>query len=365
MRKKPILYISPLPPPQGGIAVWTKKILGEGLPDGNPIALVDTKIRGSRNIFDAVFFSFAEVFRTTRIIGSLLYQLIFNNPKLIHLNCSLSVVGVFRDLICVKLAKLFRLPVVIHYHGNVQDFQSNRCRGLSGYALRELVKDAAINIVANTPSQQKLQLLYANSPDKILLLPNFIEDKIFEFEKPDKSQHKTRPRAIFGGGITAAKGCAEILTIATQLPTIDFHLFGKMHTDMAPAFQNCPPNIFLHGEVKHDVLLNEMCMSDFLLFPSYTEGFPLTVLEAMSIGIPIIATNVGGIPEMVSEGKGGFLVAPRDVNALLTAIQKMFDHPEQMMVMGKYNKQKSFDRYRYSLVIARLLTIYNKILQEP
>ena len=351
-----------MPPPLGGIAVWTKKIVGEGLPDGSPISLIDTKIRGERNIFDKVFFSAAEIIRTLNIFSALLYQLLFNSPKLIHLNCSLSTIGVFRELVCVKLAKLFRRPVVIHYHGNVRDFNNKRCRGLSGYALRQLVNNAAINIVANTPSLEQLQQQYAKNPASVVLLPNFVEDAIFNVEKP--ATNTTRPRAIFAGGITQAKGCAEILAIAAQLPAIDFHLFGKMHADMAEKFRQHPENIFLHGEVAHEVLLNEMRHSDFLLFPSWTEGFPLTVLEAMSLGIPVIATSVGGIPEMVNHGQGGFLVAPRDQDALIKAIQDLVASPEQLLAMGKFNQQKSFTQYRYSIVIARLVSIYQNILLE-
>jgi glycosyltransferase involved in cell wall biosynthesis len=110
-------------------------------------------------------------------------------------------------------------------------------------------------------------------------------------------------------------------------------------------------------------LLKEMAQSDFLIFPSYSEGFPLTVLEAMSLSLPVIATSVGALPEMVTEEEGGYLIPPRSADALISAIEKLIAHPEKMIAMGEFNKKKSFAQYRYSVVITQLLTIYNDILE--
>jgi glycosyltransferase involved in cell wall biosynthesis len=359
MHKKPVLFISPLPPPQGGIATWTKKIMSTGLPDNTPVTLVDTRIRGERNIFQPAFFSLAEISRTLRIYFLVLYQLIVHRPLLMHLSCALSPAGIFRDLMCVWLAKMFRIPVVTHYHGNMRDFNSKRLRGYSGKALLRLLQTSSVNIFANTPSlSYASELLGADK--NLILLPNFIEDSIFEISK-NNQRTTSRLRALFAGGITGAKGCTEILAMAKRFPQCDFNLFGKMHADMAALYQNPPANLILHGEIPHECLLAEMRSSDFLLFPSYTEGFPLTVLEAMALGLAVIATAVGGIPEMIINGKGGCLVAPRDSKALGEALQTFIENPQQIAQMGQFNKEKSYAEFRYSIVMARLLSIYQQI----
>lgn len=363
---KPILLISPLPPPHGGIATWTKKIINLGsLPDGTQLSLVNTKIVGKRNIFDRASFSFAEIGRTIKIFYLLCHQLLFNRPKLIHLSCSLSSVGIFRDLSCVIIAKIFKLPVICHYRGNIPDFKNKRFFGLSEICLRLLINIASINIVENQGSFQQAKIfIKKENKEKIILLPNFIEDAIFDYEISNKQENRHRYQILFAGGITGAKGCNEILQIANELPDIDFHLFGKMHQDMVEQFKSAPKNIFLRGDVQHDTLLKEMCAADCLLFPSYTEGFPMVVLEAMSIGLPVIASNVGAIPEMVDEGLGGYLINPCDVTALVSAIKKLFAHPQLIIDMGKYNKQKSFNCYRLSVVVDQLSTIYNQVLLD-
>lgn len=355
--RKPILLISPLPPPYGGIATWTHELLYHGLPDGSQFTLVDTKIRGKRNIFDPGSFSFAEIFRSGRVISALIYQFIINRPRIVHLNSSLSTLGIFRDMGCAILAKIFRIPIISHYHGNLPDFHGKRFFGLSQWCLKYLMRISTMNIVENKISFSAAKKLNKKNAN-ILLMPNFIQDTTFDLKIKKET---CRCRAIFAGGITKAKGCAEILEVANQLSEIDFHLFGKVHADVAPLFNQAPKNIFLHGVISHDTLLKEMCKSDFLIFPSYTEGFPLTVLEAMAVGLPIIATTVGAIPEMVEHNLGGFLVAPKDVTGLVAMIKILIADQQLRIAMGNYNKQKGFNHYRYSIVIKNLLNLYNQL----
>ncbi len=365
MAAKPILFISPLSPPHGGIATWTEKLIHYGLPDGTPISLVDTRIQGARHLFAGVNLSWRECHRTVSIFTGLLHQLIWRRPKLVHLSCSVSPTGIFRDLLCALLVRLFMLPVVSHYHANLPDFASKRYLGLSGWALRTLLRIAHLNIVENQVSLVAAeQLLSPAKRATICLLTNFIEDDIFERPMSRPRAVSDRYQAIFVGGITRAKGCAHILSLARRRPDIDFHLYGVLHEDMAPLFADAPTNVLLHGAVDHEKLLDAMCHYDFLVFPSYTEGFPLTVLEAMSLGLAIVATRVGAIPEMIDEGSGGYLVAPGDEDALLTAVNRLTASPQLLLTMGAYNKEKSANCYRYSVVVKKMMACYAALIGE-
>lgn len=364
MRVKPILFISPLPPPHGGIATWTQKIVQYGLPAGHPYNLIDSRLRGNRRIFDDTpLLSVTEFWRNLKISFSLAYHLIFKRPRLIHVNSAISTVGVFRDLMCVSFAKFLRIPAIVQYHGNLPDFNQRRFLGLSGKALNKLIRKADINIVTNQNSYAAL-LARADEVDvakphehKITFLPNFIEDYFFA---ENVSRNLTAQiRAIFVGGITRAKGCAELFACAKHLPDISFHIFGKMHDDMAD--EPLPANVTLLGEVPHQTLIKQLPNYHFLIFPSYTEGFPLTVLEAMTFGLPVVATKVGAIPQMIDEGKGGLLCEPRQTEGLIAAVKQLLADPKQMEVMGAYNRHKSFLTYRYSKVIKDLMQLYDTI----
>ncbi len=123
-----------------------------------------------------------------------------------------------------------------------------------------------------------------------------------------------------------------------------------------------PHNIVLHGEVDRETLLKKMCQSDFLIFPSHTEGFPLTVLEAMTVGLPVIATRVGAIPDMIKEDEGGYLIEVNIVDALTSAVVNMSNDPDKRREMGAYNQHKSYHQYRYSIVSKKLQALYGQVL---
>jgi glycosyltransferase involved in cell wall biosynthesis len=102
---------------------------------------------------------------------------------------------------------------------------------------------------------------------------------------------------------------------------------------------------------------------DVFVFPSYHEGFPLSVLEAMVMGLPVLATRVGALPEIVDEGKGGWLVDTGDVEAI-AAIISAIENRKQLLAMGLYNRIKVHQNYRFSIVAARVKQIYDVLRKD-
>lgn len=84
---------------------------------------------------------------------------------------------------------------------------------------------------------------------------------------------------------------------------------------------------------------------DFFILPSVKEGFPYAILEAMAAGLPIVATSVGGLPEIIEDGRNGFLVAPQNPLALAEKINYLLENPDQARLFGQTNleKIKEFD----------------------
>lgn len=366
-KPKPILYISPLPPPNGGIATWTQKIMAYGLPNAQPIILINSRVQGNRRIFQPSKLTFAEIYRNLSIMLSLCYHLLRNRPRLVHINSSLSPVGIVRDYCCALLCKLLFVPVIVHYHSHMPDFPCNRLAGISGKLLKSLLYLADINIVINHPSYQFAnQFVQHKKP--VVFLPNFIEDHIFAAKKlhaPQalvSSDSSPQIRALFVGGITIRKGYKELLCIAQQFPNIEFHLYGELYDECRQLPQELPTNIVMHGEIPHQELLQYISHYHFLIFPSHSEGFPLTVLEAMAFGLPVIASRVGAITQMIDHGKGGFLCSPGDIAAFCNSVAALISQPQTVRTaMGDFNCDRCFQSYRYSKVIKDLMQIYQQI----
>jgi Glycosyltransferase len=75
--------------------------------------------------------------------------------------------------------------------------------------------------------------------------------------------------------------------------------------------------------------------SQFAVLPSFTEGTPNAVLEAMATGLPVVASRVGGVPELIQDGVEGYLVNPGEVDELARALQQVVDNPDWRQVAGR------------------------------
>ncbi|PLW81531.1 sugar transferase [Kineobactrum sediminis] len=104
---------------------------------------------------------------------------------------------------------------------------------------------------------------------------------------------------------------------------------------------------------------------DIFVLPSLGEGISNTVLEAMATGLPVIATNVGGNPELVQEGVTGQLVPVGDVAALAAAIQTLVDNPVLCERMGRAALQRVQTDFDWERTVANYLQVYDELLQRP
>ena len=103
---------------------------------------------------------------------------------------------------------------------------------------------------------------------------------------------------------------------------------------------------------------------DILVMSSYTESFPNAILEAMAMGKPVVATNVGGIPEVVEEGQTGFLVPPRDPKAIADRVLSLCRDSARRLQMGRAARARVEDNFTVQSVSARLEGIYVRSLRE-
>lgn len=100
---------------------------------------------------------------------------------------------------------------------------------------------------------------------------------------------------------------------------------------------------------------------DVFALPSWTEGMPLAVLEAMAHGRPVVATPVGGTPEVVVEGETGLLVPPRDPDALAAALRRLLADRELRVRMGEAGRQRVAERFTAEAMTRRILELYDAV----
>ena len=107
-----------------------------------------------------------------------------------------------------------------------------------------------------------------------------------------------------------------------------------------------------------------LAASDVLVLPSLSEGLPLAVLEAMAAGLPIVASNVGGVPEAVIDGETGFLVEPSSARSLREAILKLLKDPERARSMGAAGRTRVRAEFGVDRMVEETCEVYRNLLRN-
>ena len=357
---KTVLLLSSLAGEQlRGVEVWTDAIVGRGLPGGYRVSLVDIRKGHAHTSWRDVRYAAAEVVRTIRILYATFREISRQQPSLVHINCSVvSLPGAFRDLLTLLLAKMRGYPAVMHYRNTPVDPAGDLARFLYRRVFGLLASKADLNLVQNAPAAEYLQHVARSS--RIAILPNFVGAQ--DAGQAHGEAFAGPPRVLYVGALNEVKGTGDLVEVARQIPEAEFRLAGKADgwTPQAPL----PANLTLLGELEHDAVLQELREADLFFFPTYREGFPNALLEAMAAGLPIVATRVGAIPEMLEDGEGGLLCKPGDLDALRASVCLLANDHARRRKMGLRNLSRSRELYGYDSVVGRLANLYDEVIEK-
>jgi glycosyltransferase involved in cell wall biosynthesis len=197
------------------------------------------------------------------------------------------------------------------------------------------------------------------SEERLIYMPNFIKIENFD---PDYS---TGSYILFGGRLSKEKGILTLLKavrgIGIKLKVVgDGPIRDKLETFIN---ENEIDNVIFEGYKSGENLRDLFRNAAFLVFPSELyENAPMTILEAFGYGKPVVGSNIGGIPEMVVEGKTGLLFEPGNAEDLREKINYFLNHPSEIVDMGKNARKKVEREYTADLHYQRLIEVYQKAL---
>lgn len=136
-----------------------------------------------------------------------------------------------------------------------------------------------------------------------------------------------RPTIVYAGQLIPAKGLTELANAVRMLSDLEPQVViagdGPARESFYTALHSSGTKAYFLGAVNQPTLAQAMAAADVFALPSYAEGLPTVICEAMNAGRAVVATTVGGIPEIVHEGETGFVVAPRDDRALAARIREI------------------------------------------
>ena len=362
-----VLLVSPLPPPAGGIATWTAILRERGLPPPFQVRVVDTKI-ARPNWSAPARIGLAELFRTVRILRSVSSFVRSGKVAIMHLSCSLSPCGVFRDWAAARVTAASGIPFVIELHGLfTAPVGTGPLAMVRRGAYRGMFNRAAAILVLNKQSARAVATLgqYAT---RTQIVSNFID-----FARcPERvaRQHSDGPlRAVFVGANTEAKGVFRALDIARSVDCMTLRFVGSVDAAVRDRMGelverwNLGGRVCVEGEVPNYRVLDILAESDVVLFPTaHPEGFPLAVAEAMAVGLPVVSSPIGAIADMIEDERGGFVIPVENLNKYGAALRRLWEEPALRERMGAFNRAKAASQYDYSIVIRQMVDLYLRIL---
>ena len=175
-------------------------------------------------------------------------------------------------------------------------------------------------------------------------------------------------RILFLGRVGERKGTPVLLQALAQMRDADWELIcagdGEVSKYKAMAGQlGLEPRVRFLGWVDEDEAQALLAGSDLLVLPSLNEGLPMSIIEAMAHGLPVIATPVGGIPELVTSGKTGLLVPPAEPDTLAEALRHLIEDPQSRRRMGANALAAWREHHLIDAYCRELGTLYEETLQ--
>jgi glycosyltransferase involved in cell wall biosynthesis len=303
-----------------------------------------------------------------RVIGGFSYvlrQLIKRQVALMHCHMSMRA-SFWRKSLFASLARLFGVPVILHLHGSqFEAFYDSLPKFGKWLVMRQFTLANAVFVLSES---WKTFILSAAPKANVVVLPNYVE---MPNQPMVETKKHTRLNILFLGVIGDRKGVYDLLpafsaAIKTQ-PELHLRIGGNGEVDKAILLSQklqLEDHVEFLGWVsgdKKDELLGD---ADIFVLPSYNEGLPVSILEAMSWGVPVITTTVGGIPELITDGVTGYLITPGDQLRLQQLLESLAQDASLRKAIGSNGRLVVMEKYSRSVVLPQLESIYSNIIDK-
>jgi glycosyltransferase involved in cell wall biosynthesis len=350
-----ILVLGPHRGATSGVSTHVKLLMGSAL----------------REDFELVHFPVDSEGRVLRLLLSpfaLFAAILFRQAALVHIHTSLDPRAYWRDLAYLAVAKLLRARVVYQVHGGELPQELFRGRAALTAFVRWTLRLPDLVVVLATSELEAYRDFVPGQ--EVIALPAGIDCRPFAHIPTVLTRTHDPLRLLYIGRLAREKGLYEALQalrLALELG-VDARLTvagqgaeeGRLRR-YAVALGIANRTAFV-GPVSGSDKVNLLAGADVMLLPSYTGGLPYALLEGMAAGIPVIATPVGAVPDVVTPGTHGYLVPARDGKALAAALVLMAGDREKLCWMSRACRRRVRAAYAIERLAAELALRYQGLI---
>jgi len=357
MNRLKVLLITPNFSLPGGVSEYNRMLLQYSKHNLSPFFLRSVSSKGSD--LKKIYLTFFDYLK-------FVFFLSFKDYDIIHVNPSLRKNSILRDSLFVWMAKLFNKKVIIQWHGwnpknefllkkhysflNKTMFKADHIRFLSA-VFRDKFRKAGFN-------------------NKVSIGNTFIDDRLLKNNK--KTLEKNMGFSIiFLSTVSKNKGIFLVLDIFKKIikkyPETNLIVAGigdELEKVKEIVNRETIPNVKFLGYVSGDKKSKAYRNADVYLFPSFYEGMPTSVLEAMGLGLPIVCSSVGAIPDFFKNGKMGFMIDDQIIIKYVEALDRLICDKNLRLKISDFNKKYALNHFTATKSIEEIDKVYRSLTDE-
>lgn len=264
----------------------------------------------------------------------------------------------FRKIIVSNMCLKKGVPVILHHHGAEFNEFYDHSNFIVKKLIRNTLKKVNLNIVL---SNQLISMIKDKCPEaNVAALPNAVPVEDGNHYNPDATN------LLLLGELNERKGVYVLLDAISHMdselaPDVKLYLCGNGDLDR---LKERIKELSLEHRIAHIGWIDKeekaaiFANTKINVLPSYNEGLPMTILETMGYGIPNVSTAIASIPDVIKNGKTGFLVQPGSATELEEALWKLLNNDELRLEISKNSHELIVNNYSLDVYIKRLKKIY-------
>jgi len=342
--KQKLIYVTPIPPPFGGIAILSNSILKAGLKDKFDIIQLNTATKGLTEKIDSI--RIKGVFNSIGNYFKLFFICIKHPEAKYAFLTGTSNAGIYRDIWYMLILWFFRKKILFNLHGT---------RNLeNGFSLKKQVTLWTIKmsylVLSPTKVDYNAALNLTKKKNKVKLFYNstYIEKNLLIYET--NTQTRNNYLNIIGiGRLSDAKGAFDLIDVCIKLIKENYKIKmiwigrGAYEADDIKAKKiieenQCSENIILLKDLSEEEKYKQIHHSDIFVLPTKNDNLPISILEAMACAKPVLSTYMGAIPEVIIPQVNGWLIHVNDKTSLYNLLKSFCVDSSSFEKMGLKNK---------------------------
>lgn len=383
--KDKLLFVGPYPPPFSGPEYAMKTLLESGLKDEFDIVFYNTNFRSSLDQKGRMDLNLLRAF--FRFNYHLIQYIVKNRPKLVYYFVTATQMGwIGKDIWCILISKLLGRKVVIHMRAGHFRINYNNFNSIFKWIVRKTIGLVNLGIVQADVLKNQFSGLIPD--DKIASIYNSID--IDKFFNPAPTVYD-RNIIFYMGHLSFAKGYCDLLKalplIASEFPEVVFCFAGtklykerNVHHNQVTGEQieiESIDDVYdRHIKGKYEDHYRYLGIIDepekiewfkrcnLFILPSYSEGFSMSVLEALAMSKPVVCTPVGALAEIVHDEAQGLIVNPGDISGFAEAIVTLMKNEEMRNKIAVNNGVYAREMFSINTIQSKLARLFRKVMGD-